>query len=260
VGCVAGSEAGLAMRARLRKALFGLSAGVLATTITAFAVPDTAAAQGLFETLFGGLRRAIERPAMSRSSYSDPYNSYARAADSPPAREASGPSRGFCVRTCDGRYFPVQAAGNVSAAEMCHAFCPAAETKIYSGSNIDYATARDGSRYADLEHAFLYRQKMVQGCTCNGRDAYGLAHIKAAEDPTLKPGDVVVNRTGLVAYTGGKNKSADFTPVQSYSGFSKSYREMLSSLKLMQPNPGAPPDVVSSIPSASGSRSAQLGR
>lgn len=249
------------MRAQWRKALFGLPAGVLAVTLTAFAAPDTASAENLFERFFGDLRRAIERPAPSRSAYSDPFNSLARAVDAPAAqREAGGPSRGFCVRTCDGRYFPVQAAGNVSAAEMCHAFCPAAETKIYSGSNIDYATARDGSRYADLDNAFLYRQQMVKGCTCNGRDAYGLAHINAAEDPTLKPGDVVVNRTGLVAYTGGKNKSPDFTPVQSYGGFSKSYREMLSSLRLMQPNPGAPPDIVSSIPSADDGRSAQLGR
>lgn len=250
------------MRARLRKTLFGLSAGVLAATTTAVVAPDTASAQSFFDHLFGGLRRAVERPASPRAHYSDPFNSYARAVDPPPARqrEAAGPSRGFCVRTCDGRFFPVQGAGNVSAAEMCRAFCPAAETKIYSGSNIDYATARDGSRYTDLGNAFLFRKQTVNGCTCNGRDAYGLAHIKATEDPTLKQGDIVVNRTGLVAYTGGKSKSADFTPVQSYSGFSKSYREMLASLKLMQPNPGAPADVVSSIPSANEGRSAQLGR
>lgn len=250
------------MRARLRKALFGLPAGAVVAAVAIFVPSNSASAQNFFERFFGDLRRAIEQPAPARSAYSDPFNSLARAVDQPAAQrgEAGGPSRGFCVRTCDGRYFPVQAAGNVSTAEMCHAFCPAAETKIYSGSNIDYATARDGSRYADLDSAFLYRQQMVKGCTCNGRDAYGLAHINAAEDPTLKPGDVVVNRTGLVAYTGGKNKSAEFTPVQSYSGFSKSYRDMLSSLKLMRPNPGAPPDIVSSIPSADDGRSAQLRR
>lgn len=250
------------MRARLRKALFALSAGVLTAGVVTFAVPETASAQGLFETLFGGLRRSIERPASVPTAFADPFTSLARAINPPPAQRADlgGPSRGFCVRTCDGRYFPVQGNGGASAADMCRAFCPAAETKIYSGSNIDYATTRDGSRYADLDNAFLYRDRMVQGCTCNGRDAYGLAHIDVAEDPTLKQGDVVMTKNGLVAYSGGKNKTAEFTPVRSYSGFSKSYREMLSELKLMPPNPGAPKDVVSTITPASDRRNAQLNR
>lgn len=250
------------MRSRARKVLFALSAGVLTATATSFAAPGSASAQNIFERFFGDLRRAIEHPGSARTPFTDPFSSLARALNPPPMRqagEASGPSRGFCVRTCDGRYFPVQASGNASAADMCHAFCPATETKVYSGSNIDYATARDGSRYVDLDTAFLYRKQLVNGCTCNGRTPFGLAHINAAEDPTLKPGDVVATRNGLVAYTGGKNKNADFTPVQSYSGFSRSYREMLSALKLMTPNPGAEPDVVSTIPAASDGRNAQLG-
>lgn len=250
------------MRARLRKALFVLSAGVIAAGAVAFVAPGAASAENIFDRFFGDLRRAIEHPAPARSAYSDPFSSLARAVDPPPASssEATGASRGFCVRTCDGRYFPVQASGSVSAADMCHAFCPAAETKIYGGSNIDYATARDGSRYVDLDNAYVYRQRMVQGCTCNGRDAYGLAHINVAEDPTLKPGDVVVTRSGLVAYNGSKNKTAEFTPVRSYSGFSKNYRQMLSELKLMQPNPGAPADIASSLGAANDERSVQLRR
>lgn len=249
------------MRARLRKALFALSAGVLAAGAVTFAVPETTSAQGLFETLFGGLRRSVERPASVPTAFADPFTSLARAINPSPQRaESSGPSRGFCVRTCDGRYFPVQTSGGASAADMCRAFCPAAETKIYSGSNIDYATARDGSRYADLDNAFLYRDRMVQGCTCNGRDAYGLAHINVAEDPTLKQGDVVMTKDGLVAYSGSKNKTAEFTPVKSYSRFSKNYREMLSELKLMPPNPGAPKDIVSPITSVNSRRDAQLNR
>lgn len=250
------------MRARLRKALFALSAGVLAAGAATFAAPDSASAQGLFESLFGGLRRSIERPASAPTAFVDPLTSLARAINPSPAQraESSGPSRGFCVRTCDGRYFPVQASASASAADMCRAFCPATETKIYSGSNIDYATSRDGSRYADLDNAYVYRDRMVQGCTCNGRDAYGLAHIEVTEDPTLKQGDVVMTRNGLVAYSGAKNKTAEFTPVRSYSGFSKSYREMLSALKLMPPNPGAPKDIVSSITSVNNRRNAQLNR
>ncbi len=253
------------MRTRARKALSALSVGLIAASLAIFAAPTNASAQNLFESLFGGLRRAIERPASAPTAFADPFTSLARALNpqQQAARsEASGPSRGFCVRTCDGRYFPVQASGGASAAEMCHAFCPAADTNIYSGSNIDYATARDGSRYADLDNAFLYRKQTVNGCTCNGRDAYGLAHINVAEDPTLKPGDVVMTKTGLVAYSGGKNKTAEFTPIASYSAFSRGYREKLSEMKLMPPNPGAPKDVVSSITpvNAGDRRAAQLNR
>ena len=145
---------------------------------------------------------------------------------------------------------------------MCQAFCPAGHAKVYSGSDIDYAVASDGSRYADLDTAFLYRKQLVNGCTCNGRDGHGLAHINAAEDPTLKLGDVVATREGLVAYTGKKDDAAKFTPVQSYSGFSKDYRAKLSALKLMPPNPGAPAAIMSSIPDVKGrnARSANLGR
>ena len=145
------------------------------------------------------------------------------------------------MRTCDGHYFPVRAEGNVSAADMCHAFCPGSETRLYSGSSkIDFAVAADGSRYRDLGHAFLYRQRLVAGCTCNGHDPFGLARIDVNTDPTLRPGDVVATKAGLMAFTGrGKDRSADFTPVGADRGLSKSYREKLSEMKIMPPNPGA---------------------
>jgi hypothetical protein len=229
---------------------------------TAFIGSATPApAEGLFERLFGGFHRHVQRPA---ADFAEPVNSFARAIDDDPQPRRVEPrhaSRGFCVRTCDGRYFPVQASGKASAAEMCQAFCPAGHAKVYSGSDIDYAVASDGSRYADLDTAFLYRKQLVNGCTCNGRDSHGLAHINTAEDPTLKPGDVVATREGLVAYTGRKD-DAKFTPVQSYSGFSKDYRAKLLAMKLMPPTPGAPAPVMSSIPDAKGgnSRSAELRR
>jgi hypothetical protein len=149
------------------------------------------------------------------------------------------------VRSCDGHFFPVRAHPGLSAAQACHAFCPAAETRLYSGSSIDHATASDGSRYADLPNAFAYRKQIVAGCTCNGRDPFGLAQIDPKADPTLKAGDVVVTDKGPEAFTG--SKTAQFTPVQDYSGFSKSARAQLSALKTMPANPGAPAPVVSAV-------------
>jgi hypothetical protein len=243
-----------------------LSVGIVAVGMATFVPLQPASAQNIFETIFGGLRRAIERPATTRSTeFSDPFTSLARALNPPSQSSAqqqqqrgeSNPSKGFCVRTCDGRYFPVQSRGNVSAADMCHAFCPTADTKLYSGSNIDFATTRDGSRYSDLDKAYVYRKQLVAGCTCNGRDGFGLAHIDVNTDPTLRPGDVVATKDGLVAYD-GKNKGGDFTPVQSYSGYSKSYRDQLSAIRIAPTNPGAPPDITSSItPQAKAARAEQ---
>jgi hypothetical protein len=75
--------------------------------------------------------------------------------------------------------------------QLCSAFCPAAKTQVFNGSAIDQAAGPNGARYADLDNAFVYREKIVTGCTCNGRDAFGLAKIDAASDPTLRPGDIV---------------------------------------------------------------------
>src|ERR1043165_2389089 len=77
--------------------------------------------------------------------------------------------------------------------QRCNAFCRAAKTQVFNGSQIDYAVASNGARYAGLDNAFVYRQKIVPGCTCNGRDAFGLAKIDVAHDPTLRPGDIVAS-------------------------------------------------------------------
>jgi hypothetical protein len=117
--------------------------------------------------------------------------------------------------------------------------CPAARTKIYSGSAIDHAVSADGMRYADLNTAFLYRDKVVADCTCNGRDAFGLVTLNASNDPTLRPGDIVATGEGLMAYTGSRTRGAEFTPVQNYPGLSADMRQKLSEVKV-EPSNAAP--------------------
>jgi hypothetical protein len=225
------------------------SAGVVGVLLLTFAVSSPASAQGIFERIFGGLRRAIEAPSRlpeSARGFVDPFTSLANAINPPreQLRGEGGPAKAFCVRTCDGHFFPVQAHAGLSSAESCRAFCPASQTKLYGGSNIDHAVASNGSRYADLDNAFVYRQRLVDGCTCNGRDAFGLARIDSKSDPTLRPGDIVATASGLMAVTANKNNVADFTPVDSYRGFPQSYRDKLSELKV-SPHTGA--DVSSSV-------------
>lgn len=216
------------MAAGCRSAVFGVRLSAVAI-IAAVAFAQPASAGGFFDDLFGGLQRMFERPAPAP----DPLESMAKAPNPAPVQRWSeaGPARGFCVRTCDGFYFPVQANRGASSGDMCRAFCPAGAARVYGGSTIDYAVARDGSRYADLDQAYLYRKRTVAGCTCNGRDQFGLAHIAIDSDPTLKPGDVVATSNGLLAFT-GRPGGADFTPVASYPGFPPAYRAQLSAMQV----------------------------
>ena len=109
-----------------------------------------------------------------------------------------GGGQAYCVRTCDGRYFPATASDNASRAASCNSLCPASETKLFYGSSIDTATAENGKSYSDLPNAFRYRNELVNGCTCNGKDQVGLASVKIENDPTLRKGDIVAGENGLL--------------------------------------------------------------
>ncbi len=234
------------MASRVR---FGVAGGLACALLTLVAAP--ANAQNLFQELFGSIARVFTAPHRG-----DPMDTLARAPDGiMTERQVSGPSQAFCVRTCDGHFFPVEAHGQVTAATACQSACPAADTKLYSGSNIDYALARDGSRYADLPTAFLFRKKLVNGCTCNGRTAFGLVPSKPEDDPTLRPGDVVATRQGLMAVTG----SGQLAPAASYAGFSPSERARFSQMKIT-PQYGTSPAATASVRPPTDEKSAALSR
>ena len=118
---------------------------------------------------------------------------------------------------------------------MCQAFCPASSTKVFYGSNIDSATTVSGERYPDSENAFAYRKALRADCTCNGRDAAGLAPVDLTLDASLRAGDVIATTSGLVAYSGikvGNNQSLDFTPVACYPGLTAEVRARLGEMKV----------------------------
>jgi len=204
----------------------GLAVTMLVTCIT------TASAQNIFEALLG---RLWTSPAPS----ADPTP----PVSSPEATRSEG-GVAFCVRLCDGRYFPVQRHSGVSSAQTCSSFCPASATKIYNGNGIEHAVGPDGKRYSELATAFAYRKRIVPGCSCNGKDAFGLVTTPVADDPTLRPGDIVATNEGLMAFTGGPNGSS-FTPVNAYAGISADFRRQLTETKIEPPAEGpAPPPPV----------------
>jgi len=177
-----------------------------------------ARAENLFDLLFGGF---LQHPAPQQQQYPPPPASgIGRVAPPALGQESvtdaagtTGHSVGFCVRLCDGQHFPIEQIVNGTPAETCRAICPYSRTKVFFGSEIGGAVASDGQRYASLDTAFLYRKQLVAKCTCNGRDALGLVSFDVKNDPTLRPGDIISTKEGLLAYTGRSGQTATFTSV-----------------------------------------------
>jgi hypothetical protein len=201
---------------------------------SAGACPRMASAEGIFDFFFGGFQKQQQRQAPGQANFfADPFGLNQQPAPPPrPVTTGSGPA--FCVRSCDGKYFPL-ARGNATPVQMCQAFCPASVTTVFFGSSIDGAYASNGERYADSENAFAYRKALLADCTCNGRGPAGLASVDLTLDTSLRPGDVIATTNGLVAYSGvraGTGQTAEFTPVASYPGLTADVRARLGEIKV----------------------------
>ena len=163
----------------------------------------TAQARDFFSALFGAFSDnpslAPSRPERSTPlPFASEGDLFGRPAERARPRVSYGGGQAYCVRTCDGRYFPVTAGDGQSRAASCNSFCPASETKVVYGSSIDNAATENGKPYSELPNAFRYRNELVAGCTCNGKDQLGLAPVKIEDDPTLRKGDIVAGANGLV--------------------------------------------------------------
>ena len=170
----------------MRKRL-SLGLAIAAAALVAVLGAD-ARAQNLFDFLFGGFQRQVPQ---QQQQAPPPGGSIPEA--------GYGGGQAFCVRLCDGRYFPLQPHPTASPSQLCSAFCPATQTRIFRGNEIQTAVGQDGSRYQELKNAYLYRKQLVSGCTCNGKDSLGLVTLDASNDPTLQPGDTVATPDGKTA-------------------------------------------------------------
>ena len=217
--------------------------------------PRVASAEGLFDFLFGGAHKQRQAPAQA-NFFADPFGLNQQPAPPPRAVASSGSGPAFCVRSCDGKYFPLMR-GNASPVQMCQAFCPASPTKVFFGSTIEGASSGNGERYADSENAFAFRKALRADCTCNGRDPAGLAPVDLTLDTSLRPGDVIATTSGLVAYSGvrvGVNQTAEFTPVASYPGLTADVRTRLGEIKVAP----VAAEMVSDAPLPEASRDVEL--
>jgi len=186
--------------------------------------------------IFGGHPRRAAPPPVS---FSPPAQRAARSE----APKPSGVAIAYCVRTCDGSYFPLQgrpaSAADSAAASQCAAFCPAAKTQVFVSPDrdkgIDAAADRSGKAYSEIPNAYVYRSRLVPGCSCTGKaEPGGLAPIHPAHDPTLQRGDAVMTADGMRIFTGGRKgppfRSADFVSPRRFPELPRDMRRRLDEL------------------------------
>jgi len=184
-------------RRLINKVAGGTAIMVVVSAGLAFA--PSAHAEDFFSALFGGFGA---RPPQIRTPF--PGDDRPRY-ETPRERVSYGGGTAYCVRGCDGRYFPAQGKDAESKAQSCKSFCPTSETSLVYGGDIDDATTDKGKPYSELPNAFRYRNEIVAGCTCNGKDPVGLAAVKIEDDPTLRKGDIVAGANGLVVASRNAN-------------------------------------------------------
>lgn len=157
---------------RLYRVLLAATAAALTV-----ALPAPASSQTFFESIFGSATprppAPVVRPQPQRGLLPAPVYSPYR-----PEREDTGPRQGgmvrtFCVRLCDGYYFPISfstprhKAGQ--DASECASRCTG-ETRLFvaSSPNGEINAAHDltGRAYTALPNAFLYRKRYISSCTC----------------------------------------------------------------------------------------------
>lgn len=195
-------------RRRLRTIVFFI---VILSGITGAPVfpAGNAEAQNLFD-LFG---RLFSRP---RQDSSPRPEGLAPDGERVPREDQAGPSKVFCVRLCDGAFFPLSPPQNAKPEQLCNSLCPAVTTAIYRGNQIDNAVSPRGASYSNMNNAFVYREQLVPKCNCSG-SLGGTVSIDAESDPTLRPGDFVVTQTGVKKFNGSKEfpyRSSAFTPAK----------------------------------------------
>lgn len=91
----------------------------------------------------------------------------------------AGTYRTFCVRTCDGYYFPMSPASSrrefARDQQNCQAACPDAEMQVFyqdedSDAAAEMISARTGTAYAELPVAYRYKSvsaPAAEGCSCS---------------------------------------------------------------------------------------------
>ncbi|WP_158491288.1 DUF2865 domain-containing protein [Methylocystis sp. SC2] len=109
---------------------------------------------------------------------------------------------GYCVRACDGYYFPLVKLSRISGQQSCEFACPSGRVQLYQGASIEQARNAKGQLYSALPAAFRFRDRLTAGCACNDPAASRAYYLGLSRrDPTLQTGDIVVGEKGAFIYS-----------------------------------------------------------
>lgn len=230
---------------RLNRQGVGAIVGALAVLL---ALPplDTRAQGDFFDTLFGpeqpswappGRSWRIMRPPRQRARAQKATIPHAKPVASSAGAEADSMSGGaYCVRVCDGYYFPLIKSSQLSDQQSCDFACPSTRVQLYQGASIDQARNARGERYSALRVAFSFRDKLTTQCSCNDPAASRDYYLRLSRrDPTLRSGDIVVGEKGAFIY----NRS-------SLVSISRAPRHVRARLRSLLPRNIAPGDASAS--------------
>lgn len=190
---------------------------------------------------FGWQRRA-ETPAPAAAAAGAPATrrQMTRSRQATALAGTDGSSRTFCVRSCDGYYFPVGpvtgAAGRRAQADACNAMCPGATVRLYSsrGGTIETARSESGQAYSAMATAFRYRERLEPGCSCQASVTQGLARLAMTQDYTLREGDLVVMDAGVRVFRNGgrfPHQPRDFVTARAYGRLSPDLRRRVAEIE-----------------------------
>lgn len=102
-------------------------------------------------------------------------NDWGRASREPePQPRLGGTLRTWCVRRCDGYYFPISFSTTRDRLEydnvVCQTLCPAGQAELFyhytHGQGPEQMRSLGDEAYTDLETAFNYRTSLSEACTC----------------------------------------------------------------------------------------------
>jgi hypothetical protein len=160
------------------------------------------APRSMFDAIFGvraAPARAGDSAGLPRTIQIDPEPTVPPSPIDTDDPVSMAPPRGdaFCVRSCDGYFFPlsVRPGRRGEADRMCQALCPAVETKAYfrEGGGIEGARREDGTTYGELPNAGLFRKAYSAACTCRKPGQALRTGLSEVEDLIArKPDDIVV--------------------------------------------------------------------
>ncbi len=112
-----------------------------ALLLCAGALTRPASAEDFFFNLFGGF--GARPPGPSRIVL--PFTNDGAPTEAPRPRVTRRAGEvAWCVRTCDGRYFPITGQDAQGRAASCDRFCPASKTELVYGNDIDHAATANG--------------------------------------------------------------------------------------------------------------------